>query len=160
MAGEIENGESFESARVKINGLIQGESNKVRTSRKINGKGLDGDIILTKDDIGLNLVSNTLDSQKPISEPQKKYVNDKINSLSTGFGNASPDSIPAPNVLTVNVSTIGTYTRYGNTVVTAEDLKSGMVQLRYTDGSWVKVVLPIETDKQTSSADAFIIGGE
>ena len=40
--------------------------------------GMDGVVVLDKDDIGLNNVDNTNDVGKPLSVPQKTYVDDEI----------------------------------------------------------------------------------
>ena len=66
------------------------DTNKVSTSRTIAGHALTSDIVLDKNDIGLNNVDNTADINKPISIATQAALDNKVN-IETGKGLSTND---------------------------------------------------------------------
>lgn len=80
----------------------------------------------------------------------------QIASLSNGQINAVIGVAPPANVIIANVSTPGTYPEYGGLIVSAEDLSSGFVQFRKSDGVWTKYITPIDLSAYLKIDDNFI----
>ena len=69
------NSTALAASAAAVANIIAGLSGYVPTSRKINGRGLSASITLTKADLGLNLVDNTVDVDKPVSVQQQSLLN-------------------------------------------------------------------------------------
>lgn len=55
---------------------------KIDSSDQVNSvNGKQGNVVITKTDVGLNLVDNTADANKPVSTPQQNALNGKQNAL-------------------------------------------------------------------------------
>lgn len=65
---------SFIAAKL-LAGLVSDLSGYVPTSRRINGKSLTGDVVLTPGEVALGKVDNTNDLEKPISHYQQFELN-------------------------------------------------------------------------------------
>lgn len=85
----------------------------------------------------------------PVSDPAGNAKNISYTDFSTPFVqgvlNAVPSTDPTlyPGVNTYNVSESGTYTHFDGIEVSSGDMASGLVQLRFQDGEWQKVILPV-----------------
>lgn len=78
---------------VSVNGVIAGVHDILSTYifpvNSVNGRN--GEIILSKDDLGLGQVDNTSDRQKPISDATNLALSDKVDRILNVF---DPDSTP------------------------------------------------------------------
>ena len=75
------------------------------------------------------------------------YENDtelenRIDAVSGGVGNAVLGVAPDPKILTYNVSASGTYPLYGGLEVAPEDFIGNWVQFRNIGGVWQKFITP------------------
>jgi lysophospholipase L1-like esterase len=118
---------------------------------QINGVSADteGNVVLTKDNLDLGNINNTSDLDKPVSTATQAV----INSVAAGIGNVSPSDSPLSGISTYNVSQAGTYTNFSGIIITTGDTSSGLVQLRKINGTWTKVIIPINLASYATKTD-------
>lgn len=80
------------------------------------------------------------------------YVNDKntqiyalIDQIAKGSLNVFPTDTPTPKIDSYVAMVAGTYTKFGNIVVTQAEITSGIVQLNRAGSVWTKKVLTVPT---------------
>lgn len=80
-------------------------------------------------------------------------LQNRIDTLESGILNVNPTDAPTSGIYTYNANSSGIYINFGGLNVSTSDLESGLVQLRLTNGSWVKVITPIDLGFYITESD-------